>query len=143
MLPSQKRRKIFLNTGLLSIFALMKSKNAISKLLLITALLFTVVFQFAHSLSHFSDDLHSFTDVKTPAFTSQEDHQSAHFSTAEHGMEKCFACDFFLSPFLQTESLVFQVLENAHYNPIKNLIEVPFYTVTSIFFSLRAPPALF
>lgn len=143
MLSSQKIGKIFLKRGLLSIFALMKSKNAISKLLLITALLFTVVFQFAHSLSHFSDDLHSFTDVKTVTLTSQNDNQSTHFSTAEHAMEKCFACDFFLSPFLQTESLVFQVVENTHYNPIKTLVEVPFYTVTSIFFSLRAPPALF
>lgn len=121
----------------------MKRKNAISKLLLVTALLFTVVFQFAHSLAHFSEEIKPVSQVQMLEISQQKEDHSTHFSTAEHDLEKCFACDFFLSPFLQTENLVFQVLESTYYNPIKELIEVPFFQYTSIYFSLRAPPALF
>ncbi len=128
---------------MLSIFAMMKSKNAISKLLLITALLFTVVFQFAHSLSHFSAEIEPISLHKAVKTSVKSDQHTHDVSADEHSSEKCFACDFFLSPFLQAESLAFHVLEMSRAHLVKELVIVPFYQFTSIYYSLRAPPLLF
>lgn len=127
---------------MLSIFAMMKSKNAISKLLLITALLFTVVFQFAHSLSHFSADITPISLEKVEKLAAQKDHHFKHISAAEHDSEKCFACDFFLSPFLQAESMDFQVLENTPIASLKMAIVTSLSQQSTFYFSLRAPPGL-
>ncbi|WP_430614936.1 hypothetical protein [Flavobacterium sp. JP2137] len=121
----------------------MKNKNAISRLLLITALLFTVVFQFVHSLSHFSSEIATASHRETRELVSKHSDHSHQLSQADHELEKCFACDFFLSPFLQSEDLVFQVLDNTYFHSLKTAVAVPYYHYTSIYFSLRAPPALF
>lgn len=120
----------------------MKRKNVISKLLLVIALLFTVVFQFAHSISHFSADITPISLEKPVQLVSQKDNHGNHISTADHSTEKCFACDFFLSPFLQAETTVFQVWENDGIPQVKTAVVVAIHQYTTIYFSLRAPPVL-
>ena len=121
----------------------MQSKKNISKFLFVVALLFTVVFQFVHTLSH------AFNDHKTITLLEQhlaenvdeEDHFTgvAEWHT-DHQIEKCFACDFFLSPFITTETLDFNLLQVQTASKAQDLVSLSLIPLGQIYYSLRAPP---
>lgn len=129
--------------GFLSIFVIMQRKKNISKFLFVVALLFTVVFQFVHTLSHAFNDHKTITllELNLAENFSEDDHSHtvAEWHT-DHQIEKCFACDFFLSPFITTEVLVYDLFDVQVITKAQDLVSLSVIPLSQIYYSLRAPP---
>lgn len=117
----------------------MTNKNIISKSLLVIALLFTVLFQLLHGFSHYYSAVFS-EDHHVLATWHSDDHHQEQVADNGHAAEKCFACDFILSPFTPAVNaeVNFFICEYFAQNPAT--LAVARCGITPVFAALRAPP---
>lgn len=125
------------------IFAPMKRKIFISRILLAVTLLFTVVFHLSHLVEHFKElnayekehHLHAHFNQKR-----EQVQRNLEFTTHHDTLSDCFACDHMLNPYIGVDVLEFDVLEprilpTAIFSK-QHVFSVPLV----VYFSLRAPP---
>lgn len=106
-----------------------------------------MAFHFVHSASHIfnSQSLsHQIEDV----YESHHSHAALEWNKkniqaewqSATSVEKCFVCDSFLSPFITTDVLSFELLRYQIANTVQTLKGQTYATLNFIYFSLRAPP---
>ena len=109
--------------------------------------MFSMVFHFVHSATHifnsqsFShemegelEDHHSHGVLEWNKKNTQAEWLSA------TSVEKCFVCDSFLSPFITTDVLSFELVQYQILDKVQTIKGQSYATLNFIYFSLRAPP---
>jgi putative GTP pyrophosphokinase len=129
---------------MLAIFAIMQRKIHIARFLLVVSFMFTMVFQFVHSLEH---------AVNTSRYA-KEHANHTHFiekrSCAEktfewkvnhHSLEKCFACDMIPSTAVVADITSVDFLHVEINKKVQDDVVQQFIPLSHVYYSLRAPPA--
>lgn len=109
--------------------------------------MFTVVFHFVHSVSHISNSL-SFTHQIEEELAFEHTHASVDMTKDDAqptwqkstSIDKCFVCDSFLSPFISTASVSFEVYHYPIFEKVQTVKVQEYPSLSFIYFSLRAPP---
>lgn len=121
----------------------MQRKVHISRILLVVSLMFTIVFQFAHSYTHMSKtksyvlehgNHNHFTEkskVASNTFEWNENH---------HVLEKCFQCDVIPHVAILSEVVSWSAIDSSVLKHIQDIAIQQFTPLSHVYFSLRAPP---
>lgn len=109
--------------------------------------MFSMVFHFVHSATHIFNS-QSLAHQMEGEYESHHSHGTLEWNKkntqaewlSATTVEKCFVCDSFLSPFLSSDILSFDILQYQVFNKVQTLKVQVYPTLNFIYFSLRAPP---
>lgn len=119
-------------------------RESIAKILLITAVMFTFVFQGVHTLEHLFS-VHDFENEHSSHyhFTQTRESASVLQFIEDHGhLEDCYECDHMLSPSILSDITQITTLESIEIFKKQGYLVLGFKKFSQIYFSLRAPPFL-
>lgn len=106
-----------------------------------------MVFHFVHSATHIFNS-HSFAHELEGELKSHHSHSALEWNKkntqaewlSATSVEKCFVCDSFLSPFITTDVLSFELIQYQLLNKVQTIKGQKYVALSLIYFSLRAPP---
>ena len=123
----------------------MQRKVQIARFLLVVSFMFTIVFQFTHSIGHI---------IKTNSYIT-EHHDHDHFQKKtevtknvlewkEHHdvLEHCFHCEVIPHSAILPDLIQFNLFEDVQAEKVQQLVVSQFTPLSHVYFSLRAPPAV-
>ncbi|APA91925.1 MULTISPECIES: hypothetical protein [unclassified Myroides] len=121
----------------------MQAKKNISRILLVVAIMFTIVFQFMHSFEHIVSSVEYEKEHSTHAHFNESRGDLSDqltFKEAHSQLDKCFVCDTILNPAITSDVLSVEFITYDVARSVQDIVSLSIIPLSQVFFSLRAPP---